>query len=711
MASRYPDFDREAAYLDDAVQARERRRDSLADPDAAGVGVDAMTQRHIRGDLDKELEQMQPPGSPAAFGRIDTSSGDTWYIGMHLIMDSESEPLVVSWHTDIARPYYEASSSDPRGLTRKREFEYQPASTILRDIEDTHFGSAVESTAVQGAQNAATEAHRANISDSLLEELTRVRTGEMGDIVRTIAKTQSEVIRIEPGCLLVIQGGPGTGKTAVVLHRLSWLLFERGLTDTEVLVIGPNRAFLKYIEQVLPALGNPHIAQVDIQSLSRFADDLDLSPEHERVAALKGSDVMAAVLDKAVEQRIQVPPEDISWRGSGRKFVVSAEAVRREVSRLSGLPYMDRRRELRSWLSQLAEEAGRGDASTFLPHARKTLDEVMPALTAQRLVADLFSSKQRIEQAAGGVLSDSEVDLLCWKRTGASSPQPWSASDLPLLDYADRIISADLPRMYEHIVVDEAQDLSPMQLRMVDRRSLRGSITLAGDIAQSTGPFARQSWTDVTETLVRKVPVVTRELEYGYRIPSQIYAIAQELLPSIAPGLSPPTPVRIGPSEPSLIDAQGNDHGELVSREVLRLAERPGSIGIIANETRVHGLKERLGRHNVAFTEVATGRVGDAINLMTPAQAKGLEFDAVIVVEPSEIAFSSHDGFRLLYIALTRATQHLTVISSDGLLPDFSQKVRVSADLLFAALRSSAPPQLWEAILRQVAQLVSEAET
>lgn len=703
MAEEHPDFESEAKYLDEAVEAREHDRRFHESPDAADAGSDAASQRLLRQTHDEALRGMAPKEAPAAHGRMDLSDGEKWYIGYHLISSIEGvEPLVINWQCDFARKYYEATLENSLGLKRRRDFTYRPGSRILERIDDQNFGKPVESATASGQTETTRTAHPVGFPDSLIEELDRARTGEMADIVRTMGRAQSEVIRTDPQRLLVVQGGPGTGKTAVVLHRVSWLLSQHGLDDHDLLVVGPNRTFLKYIGEVLPALGDLRVPQVDIHSLSEFSNR-SVSSEDQEISALKGSLSMAAVLQRAVEQRVQVPPSDITWRAGGRRAHVSAEDVQRELARRSGLPHMEKRRHLWDWLRDRAEYAGRGSAQWFLQEARQTLDQIVPSLSARRFMEDLFNSKEQLEKAADGLLSESEIALLQRKRVRGS----WSAADLPLLDYADRLISDKPPRMYRHIVVDEAQDLSPMQLKMIDRRSVEGSITLAGDIAQSTGPFTRQEWSEITEHLTKKLPVVSCELEYGYRIPGKIYALAQQYLPSIAPEVTPPRPIRAGSSDPELVAVDDGNHGELAVTYALRYMKREGAIGIIADPARYDDVKSCLERHRIDFNEVAEGSVGDAINLMTPTEAKGLEFDAVVLIEPSQIAHGSRDGFRLLYIALTRATQHLTVL---GPLPDLEdpEKARALAESLFESMRASSPPSSWTSILEHLSRIAKE---
>lgn len=715
---RHPDVSREARYLARVIQVRESNRARLSDPQAASAGVDRHSQRTIRRFLDRQLEAMQPPESPAALGRMDARSGESLYVGLETVSDGLVD-LVIDWRDAEAAPWTESTSQDPRGLKRKRTFEYRGHTNELIDIRDELFDqmrrelfspSSVGGTrdrrvrAVAEPRAKRRPALGVEVSDSLLEELERSRSGSMGQIVRTMAAAQAELVRTGLDNLLILQGGPGTGKTAIVLHRIAWLIYNYKIDDSEVLVVGPNRSFLKYIENVLPALGSARIAQVDVQSVSGYAA-ADLMTEAQEVAALKGSAVMADVLARSVEQRIKLPDSDVVWRSGGRRVVIPVGDVARELRRTSRMAYMDRRSELRSWLSTRAVEGARGDRSGFAALERRTLDQIVPSMTPRKLLADLFGSRKRLIAAAGGLLDQAQIDLLYRRASTRVDETIWSPSDLPLLDFASSLIQSEPVRTYRHIVIDEAQDLSPMALKMVARRSSDGSMTIAGDIAQSTGPFARHDWSDVSSHLFRNLPVIVRELKYGYRVPAQIFDVAKNLLPHVAPTVNPPEAVREGPSDPEYVRGREPDVVRLAVRAAKRHARARRSVGVVADRSIYDDLAGGLRGGGMDLSEVVSGSIGPAVNLMTPELAKGLEFDAVVVVEPQAIADSGPDGYRLLYIALTRATQHLTVVHSGMAIPTPKDRISNDARRLMALLRETSPPHLWKSTIEELAEM------
>lgn len=717
----------EGEYLHDARNWREQRRDHLSDPAYALAGADAKAQAALRRQADAQLAAMQPPSEPAAFGRIDLDDGTTYYVGRENIFDGGHDVVVLDWRRAEGRLFEQATVLNTCGLTRKRTFAHKKLELI--DFDDLIFSELIARVEELEAVGHVVDPAAMPVSDSLMEELDRSRGGEMHDIVRTIQAAQSELIRSDIERLLIVQGGPGTGKTAVALHRVSWILFNSDLDEGDILVIGPNRTFLRYIEKVLPALGNIRVPQSDVQSLGTYPAVVDRT-EDDDLARLKGSAVMAGVLERALLDRIRIPESDLMLSGGGRRTTISRGDIEAELSASSTLSYAERRGRFSDWLGSRAAQSVRGDTSIFQDSVSRAVEQILPRLTANSFLTDLFGSRDRLLRAASEDLNAKEVQSLYRQAAGKVGDEPWTPADVPLLDYADKLISSGQVKRYRHIVVDEAQDLSPMQLKMIARRSENGAMTIVGDIAQSTGLFARDNWADVAGHLRGGCDLVEGELRYGYRVPRQAFLLAEGLLPHIAPGVTAPIIVREGPQDPELLHESSLDLVRVAVEAARRHAGSGRSVGLICPDSQRDELEDELDQQGVQYTDASTGVLGAAISLVSPSGSKGLEFDAVVVVDPEAIVESGTDGYRLLYVALTRTTKYLTIVHTgtpvprpDGLPPQAQGRHaeavssvvtpmhqpaprRATARVLAAAaeevielLREIAPPHLWAGII------------
>ncbi|MGY1792797.1 HelD family protein [Geodermatophilus sp. SYSU D00525] len=596
-----------------------------------------------------------------AIGRFDRDDGEVVYIGKHLITDEERNPLVVNWQTDFARPYFEATYDDTRGLLRRRKFRTER--NTVQDFEDVVF----EDLARRVGELTGLEA--SGIDDTVLRDLEQDRTGEMRDIVQTIHSSQYRLVRAPLEQLLVVQGGPGTGKTAVALHRVSWLLFNHRdrLSAEQVLVIGPNPTFTRYIRQVLPGLGDVDVVHRDLRGLGPTASTGRL--EEADTARLKGDGRMAGLLQRALRQRVRVPDrlEELAVESTGSAARFTRQELQLALIRYLASPtYVGGRTGLRAWMT---EEMGRRTAGSVSPtQIDAAVERLWPSLTPQAFVRDLLASRERLLAAAGDDFTAGDVGRLLRAPAERLSDETWTDADVALLDEADALVNGS-PAQYRHIVVDEAQDLTPMQLRAVRRRSVDGSMTLVGDLAQSTGVWARDSWDDVTEALQRQHPVEVEELAFGYRVPQQVFEFAARLLPEAAPGVTPPRVVRQGPEEPGL--AEVNEE-ERVGRTVQIAQDRAAQglfVGIVCPDSIRPAVVEALTAKNVRYSDAGKGALGASINLVSPQDAKGLEFDSVVVVEPEAIVEESERGLRMLYVALTRTTRFLDVVHAGRALP------------------------------------------
>ncbi|MFF0254288.1 HelD family protein [Micromonospora zamorensis] len=647
---------REQDYLDNAWLYREKMRETTAL--IPGAAANSGAAAHMRKYSQARLDQLGSSEDQIAFGRIEDGTGEALYVGRHTVFDDESEVLVVNWQAPAAIPYYEANYADPMGLRLKRSFEC--TGNELKSFKDMVFAQIA--TAVKALERGTAPAE---LSDTLLKDLEKNRTGEMQEIVETIQAAQFELIRADADQLLVIQGGPGTGKTAVALHRVSWLLYnERDrLTPEQVLVVGPNPTFTRYIRGVLPSLGDVDVDQRDIGKLAPSVQRGRVEPED--VTKLKGEARMAGLLARALDQRIGVPPNVATFdvQVNRRPVRIKRETLTQIVDRLRDTAggYAARRQLLREQLLEvLRDQIGKDRKLARQTHVEALLDRLWPPLTAASFLRDLLGSRDRLIAAAGDEFTAAEAVRLQRRATDRISEESWSKGDLPLLDEAESMIN-DVTTQYGHIVVDEAQDLSPMQLRSIGRRSASGSMTIVGDIAQSTGPWARDDWDEVLVHLPSRQPHRVRHLRYGYRVPRQVFERAARLLPIAAPFVEPPQVVRDGP-EPEVHHTEAEYRPTKVVEVATRHAGKGRFVGIVCPDSCRAAVQNALDVDEVKWSNGRDGQLGQSINLVSPTEAKGLEFDAVVVVEPEEIVAGDPRGHRMLYVALTRTTTYLDVV-------------------------------------------------
>jgi DNA helicase IV len=659
----HPDLESEQRHLDHAYRClaamRERTEATVAIDDMAAQAVDGEI---ARWHLQQRLRALDVDVPGLAFGRIDEegspkSPGPTWYVGRRHVEDERGEPVVVDWRAGVSTPFYRATASDPFGLHMRRRF--MMTNRHVDDLFDEVFD---DPDSVHAARHG-------GIPDPLLAELERERTGEMRDIVATIQAEQDVVIRAPLESCLVVQGGPGTGKTAVGLHRAAFLLYEhRQLLDEEtVLVIGPNPVFLRYISQVLPSLGETAVRQSTVERLLGGRVRAFDPPE---VATIKGDARMAAVLVRAAAATVKPPQGDLdvstNWgrvRLSRREIVDAIDEIRER-----DVPHNVGRNALRTQLVRMAQQDisdRRGEDTAPLGFAdelrtNKQFQSALaawPAVSPPALVRRLLSSPTALRTAAQDVLAPSEQALLLRKATKRADDEPWTAADLVLVDEAEAIADG-VRRTYGHIVVDEAQDLTAMELRALARRCPRHSMTVLGDLAQATRPGAQRSWDDVLVHLGSPEGADFTELDLGYRVPAPIIEYANHLLPEAAPDVRPTRSVRESGPRPNVVEVGADEDMSLVVQRVVdELGARWTSVGVVVPDD----------------AGVTLSPISDGVTVVAPPEAKGLEFDAVVVVEPAKFVPATGDehraGLRLLYVALTRAVQILTIVHREPLPP------------------------------------------
>ena len=638
----HPDLPVEQAYVDHAYACLERMRDvvgraaNATDQEVAALALEAWSARRLATFADAERGLL--------FGRLDFEDVDRpLYVGRRWVHDDDREQVVVNWQAPAARPFYTATPVDPQRVTLRRRFRTQ--GRRLLDIAD----EALDGTTLDGA----------SVGDFLLEELERSRESRMRDIVATIQADQYRLITREPDRPLVIQGGPGTGKTAVGLHRASWLLytFRERLSRARVLVVGPNRTFMEYVSHVLPALGEHAVEQ---RAVSELVDGIEVTlQDPPEVARLKADPVMAEVVRRAAELRLRGEPGEVLLRLDGEYVRVRARESRElldEVREEHGTTAAARERFRMGLVRRFYAAYGRTlGGSAILDgeqiekalraggYLNRVLEQAWPAVSPEKLVRALLTTTAFLAEAAEGLLSADEQRLL--RRRGGG----WSDADVSLLDEAHALVG-EPARTYGHVIVDEAQDLTPMQLRMVARRARDGSLTALGDVAQATGAVVYESWQDVVRHFPGGDAAEIEELRHAYRVPREIMEFALPLLGQIAPDVERPVAYRTGAAPPEVREVPSTGLLREAYRTAARLAREEGLVALIVPD-------------ELAEPALAEADTYEDVPLLTPRQAKGLEFDHVIVVEPAAIA-ERDQGLRHLYVALTRPTKTLVVLHS-----------------------------------------------
>ncbi|MGK5682165.1 UvrD-helicase domain-containing protein [Actinoplanes sp. URMC 104] len=644
----------EQRYFDHVSDHRERMRRALLDAPAAAANAGAAAR--LRKDAEARVQRIGEPDDAVAVGRMDDEDGETLYVGYHTIFDDDSEVLVVNWQAPAAARYFTATHADAAGLVMKRSFDC--TGNVIDAFSDVVF-----------RQLAAAVAELEEPGDALLDDLNRDRTGQMQDIVRTIQAAQFELIRAPLDEMLIIQGGPGTGKTAVALHRVSWLLYNYRdeLSAQDVLIVGPTPTFTRYTRTVLPSLGDTSVVQRDI---GQFHPPVKRGrAESAEVARLKGDGRMAGLLRRALYDRVGVPADQrpLEVQLDGRPVVFTADEIGQFVARSRQTPgtFAQQRQIFRSLMVNAATERARERRLGVRASLDQLIERVWPSFTAAAFLRELYGSRDRLIAAAGASLTARDIALLHRRPGERLSEEVWSDADLPLLDHLEAQING-IDERYGHIVVDEAQDLSPMQLRSIALRCGSGSMTVVGDIAQSTGLWARDDWDDVLEHLPAQLPQRIAELRYGYRVPRQVFEVAERLLPIAAPGIVAPQVVRDGPADPVFRLVDDDSRAGVAVEAAMAHASHGRSVAIICPAAHRSEIETELALRDVAWRAASRNELGQGVNLVSPQEAKGLEFDAAVVVEPKAILAEDDRGHRLLYVALTRTTRYLHVV---GVLP------------------------------------------
>ncbi|MFZ4154562.1 HelD family protein [Streptomyces pseudogriseolus] len=597
------------------------------------------------------LDYLHAPGAEQAEG----AEGERFYIGRRHVHDADGDPMVIDWRAPVSQPFYRASKKDPMDVGLRRRFGYTGGD--LTAYEDEHLSDPAEA---------------ATTSKLLQQEIERPRVGPMRDIVATIQPEQDEIVRSGLSGSVCVQGGPGTGKTAVGLHRVAYLLYahRERLARTGTLVVGPNRSFLHYIEQVLPALGELTVAQATVDDLVAHVEVR--GTDDATAATVKGDARMAEVLRRALYSHVTMPTEPVVVVRGSRRWRVPAyeleEIVRQLLDR--DIRYGAAREALPQRIAHAVlvqmERAGEApddrvqDAVARNAAVKAAVKAVWPAVDPAKLVLRLLGDAEFLAEHAEGLLDEQERKAILWAKPARSvKSAKWSAADTVLIDEAADLIQRT-PSL-GHVVLDEAQDLSPMQYRAVGRRCTTGSATVLGDLAQGTTPWATRSWEEALSHL-GKPDAVVEELTAGFRVPTDVITYASRLLPHIAPGLTPVASIR---ENPGFFEVRGSSGPDDVIAACRELLSREGSVGLIAADPRIPALTDALaaaGLPHVAPGEETTEST--RLTLVPASLAKGLEYDYVLLDEPQAVVDAEPDertGLRRLYVTLTRAVSGLII--------------------------------------------------
>jgi len=750
------DIESEQAYLTRLYDRLDLLREQADDRlraillEAGGTPQGRSQREATRSHYAEQLAQMNSVENGLCFGRLDFAADNPRYVGRIGLFDADEdhEPLLVDWRAPAARPFYLATAVSPEGVTRRRHLRTKGRE--LTGIDDEVLDPALGGTG--GREDVTGEA-------ALLSALTANRTGRMRDIVETIQAEQDDVIRSRLAGIMVVQGGPGTGKTAVALHRAAYLLYtyRDQLTKQGVLILGPNATFLRYISQVLPSLAETGVLLATLGDM--FPGVHARATEAPAAAALKGRLDMLGVLAEALADRQTVPEEYIEVDHDGYPLRIERAVLEdaRAAARKSGRPHNVARQvfvteAIHALSLQIAERIGADPLGgenlleeADLAETRRELREdedvqlalydFWPVLTPRRVLRDLLSSPERLATAAPELTEAERALLLRERRSG------WTPADVPLLDelaellgvdetaaqqaaayqrrqaidYAEGVLeivegsrsldfedeaedevlsatdvvdasafaeryadidsrtaaeraAADRTWVFGHVIVDEAQELSPMAWRLLMRRCSSRSMTVVGDVAQTGELAGTTTWEQVFEPYVAQRWRLA-ELSVNYRTPAEVMTVAADVLSAIDPSLQPPRSVRSAGVEPWAARVRPGALTEEMIAAVRREAAEAGEgrLGVLVPS----GREDELGSALIeAIGEAAVGEQPDLRNhivLMTVREAKGLEFDAVIVVQPDEIIAESPRGLSDLYVAVTRATRRLGVLHTADL--------------------------------------------
>ncbi|GAA2409271.1 AAA family ATPase [Streptomyces coeruleofuscus] len=630
--------------------------------DVSASGADAEVLGYRLRSQAKALREL--PEGPLFFGALQGEQGEL-HIGRLRITEHPAEPpLVVDWRAPVSRAFYQASARDPRGVAVRRRFGWAPGSRgdsgDLTGLEDEHLG--------EGETRA---------SEIVAREIERPRVGPMRDIAATIQPEQDDLVRGDLAASVCVQGAPGTGKTAVGLHRAAYLLYThpQRIRRGGLLILGPNRTFLSYIAEVLPSLGETGVRQ------STLAEEIARHPvagrDEPATAAVKHDARMAEVLRRALYARVRagggdddglaVPDGAYRWRVPAAELARIVARVREEEPPYGVGRERVRSRIVRSVREQAERRAG-PQTNAWVRRVERArplsayVDAVWPRVRPEEVLAELLGGPGVLAEAADGLLDPGEQRALLWRKPPRSwKSARWSAADLVLLDEVAGLI--EHPEGYGHVVVDEAQDLSPMECRAIARRAPFGSLTVLGDLAQGTTPWAARSWHTVLAHLGKPDAAVV-ELTTGFRVPRAVVGLANRLLERLDVDVPAARSLR-GDGELRMRETSPDGVPGAVVEAVRDALGREGSVGVVAADADVPRMRAALDAAGIGAA--GPEELGARVSLVPASVVKGLEYDHVVAVEPAAIAEAEERGLHRLYVVLTRAVSRLEVVRGRAL--------------------------------------------
>ncbi|MGW1005402.1 HelD family protein [Streptomyces sp. NPDC002520] len=628
--------------------------------DVSASGADAEVLGHQLRSQAKALREL--PQGPLFFGRLDFAAqdpghgGQNYHVGrLRITEHPAAPPLVVDWRAPVSRAFYQASARDPQGVDVRRRFGWAAGSrgdsADLTGFEDERLGRGESRT-----------------SDIVTREIERPRIGPMRDIAATIQPEQDDLVRAGLAASVCVQGAPGTGKTAVGLHRAAYLLYThpKRIQRAGLLILGPNRTFLSYIAEVLPSLGESGVRQATL--LDEIARHPATGTDPVPTAALKHDARMAEVLRRALYARVSAEgATDLAVRDGSLWLRVTA-------SRLAGIveevraeepPYATGRERVRARLVRLlleqVERRSGPPPNAWLRRAERMrpltarLDAVWPKVRPEEILAGLLTDADALARAADGLLDPAEQAALRWPRPPRSYKSArWSAADLVLLDELSGLI--EHPEGYGHIVVDEAQDLSPMECRAIARRAAFGSLTVLGDLAQGTTEWAARDWAVQLRHLGKPDAAVV-PLTTGFRVPAVVAELANRLLGRLDVAVPAVRSLR---TDGELTLRPTDDVPATTVAAVREALAHEGSVGVVtadADATRVQDALTAAG-----IPTAGPDEPGARVAVVPASVVKGLEYDHVVAVEPAAVLEAEARGAHRLYVVLTRAVSRLDVV-------------------------------------------------
>ncbi|MGW0907134.1 HelD family protein [Streptomyces sp. NPDC002853] len=649
--------------------------------DVSASGADAEVLGHQFRSHAKAMREL--PEAPLFFGRLDFAAdgpeaavagdhrGQSYHVGRLRITEHPSAPpLVVDWRAPVSRAFYQAGARDPQGVAVRRRFGWAPGSkgdsADLTGLED-------EPLAAQPAPNAAPAPVPAHSSRILAGEIERPRVGPMRDIAATIQPEQDDLVRGELTASVCVQGAPGTGKTAVGLHRAAYLLYTHPgrVQRAGLLILGPNRTFLRYIAEVLPSLGETGVRQSTVADEIARATAPVRAEDDAAAARVKHDARMAEVLRRALYSRVAPPIRPLAVPDGSYTWRVALDELERIIAdvRAEKPPYAVgrervRTRAVRHIQDQAERRAGAVNNAWLqkISRARPVsafVDAAWPKVKPEEVLAALLADPAARAAAADGILAPDEQRAIGWDRPPRSyKSAKWSAADLVLLDEIAGLL--ERPAGYGHIVVDEAQDLSPMEARVIARRAGFGSLTVLGDLAQGTTPWAARGWPELLGHLGKPDAAVT-PLTTGFRVPKAIVGLANRVLASLDVDVPPARSLRTD-GELRVREVRAVDIAAATVDAVRAALVREGSVGVIAADADTARLRAALAAAGIG--SAGPDDLGARVTVLPASVAKGLEYDHVVAVEPAAIAEAEQRGPSRLYVVLTRAVSRLDVLHS-----------------------------------------------